>query len=121
MFKTLTLAAAMLVAAIIGGPAVALEVGERAGPFTANPGGMICDTVEQAELAIDGIGRDQMVVVAGCGILRGFPQVLIEAVKKHDSSRATYMILKVVFLAPSTIGVQYSWTTYSRIAPNTPA
>ncbi len=110
----LFLTVAMLVALAVGGPATALEVGDQIGPLTANPGGAICDTAEQAERAIDVYDGGQGNIPSGCGILRGHPRILLEAIRMHESSYATYIILKITFLPPATLGVQYGWQTHSK-------
>ncbi len=117
MTRWLSIPLAALIA-LSGAPVVAHEIGDKAGPLTAIPGGMICDTAEQAERAIDVLDAGQGKFPSGCGILRDTPRVLVEVIRMHESSRATYMILKITFLPPSTIGVQYAWQKHSK-APDT--
>ncbi len=109
---------AMLVAFAFGGPATALEIGDMVGPITANPGGAICDTEDQAKRAVDVYDSGQGKMPASCGLFKGNARVLLEVVAMHDSSRATYIILKITFLPPSSLGVQYGWQTHSK-APDT--
>ena len=108
----LLLTVAMLVA--FAGSAAAHGIGYMVGPLTASPGGAICDTAEQAERAIDAYDAGQGKIPSGCGFLRGNPRVLIEVIRMHESSLATYMILKITFLLPATLGVQYGWQTHSK-------
>ena len=111
----LFLTVALLVALAFGGSAIAHGIGYMVGPLTVPPGGAICDTVDQAERAIDAYDAGQGKIPSDCGILRGTPRVLIEVIKMHESSLATYMILKITFLLPSTLGVQYGWQTHSKV------
>ena len=106
---------AMLVALAGGGLAAAHEIGDMAGPLVASSGGAICDTAEQAERAIDVYDGGQGKIPSGCGFLRGNPRVLIEVIRMYESRRATYMILKITFLLPATLGVQYAWMTHSKL------
>ncbi len=108
---------AMLVALAFSGAAVAHEIGDKTGPVRANPGGMICSTEAQARQALD-VADDsrQGNFPSGCSILRGNPRVLLEVIGMHESSRATYIILKITFLPPSTLGVQYGWQTHSKVS-----
>ncbi len=103
---------AMLVAFAFGGLAVAHGIGDRIGPMWAAPGGAICDTAEQAKRAIDvydsGLGN----VPSGCGILKGSPRIMAEVIGMHKTNLGTYMLLKVTFLPPATLGVQYSWQSH---------
>ncbi len=107
---------AMLVALAFSGAAVAHEIGDKIGPVRANPGGMICSTEAQARQAIDVDDSGQGNFPSGCGILRGFPLVLTEVIGMHESSRATYIILKITFLPPTSLGVQYAWQTHSKVS-----
>ncbi len=109
---------AMLVAFAFGWPAAAHEIGDTVGPVTASPGGAMCDTEDQAKRAVDVYDSGQGKMPASCGILRGNPRIVIEVVGLHESSRATYIILKITFLPPSSLGVQYGWQTHSK-APDT--
>ncbi len=104
--------------ALHGAPVAAHEIGDKVGPVTAIPGGAICDTAEQAERAVDVYDSGQGKIPAGCGFVIGSPRVLLEVIAMHESSRATYMILKITFLPPATLGVQYGWQTHSK-APDT--
>ncbi len=101
---------AMLVALALGGPAVALVVGDQIGPVRMNSGGVICDTEAQARQAIDQLDRNELRLPDGCGTITGWPWALLKAIGTHESSRATYMILKAKFLPPAALGVQYGWT-----------
>ncbi len=107
---------AMLVAliALQGAPAAAHEIGDMVGPVIANPGGAICDTEDQAKQAIDVYDSGQGKMPASCGFVIGNPLVLIEVVGLHESSIRTYIIVKVTFLPPSTLGVQYAWQKHSK-------
>ncbi len=122
MKKLLLTVAMLLVAFAFGGGAVAQKIGEMVGPLIADPGGAICDTAEQAKRAIDVYDGEQGSVPSGCGILRGRPRVLVEAIEMHESSRATYMILKITFLPPTALGVQYGWVLdqHEKAAPEYP-
>ena len=115
MNKLLSLAAAMLVALAFGGSATAHGIGYMVGPLSANPGGAICDTADQAERAVDVYDGGQGKIPSGCGFLRGNPRVLLEVVRMHETSLGNYMILKITFLPPSSIGEQYGWQTHSKL------
>ena len=110
----LLLTVAMLVALAFGGSATAHGIGYMVGPLTAIPGGAICDTADQAERAVDVYDGGQGKIPSGCGFLRGNPRVLLEVVRIHETSLATYMILKITFLLPASLGVQYGWQTHSK-------
>ncbi len=103
-----------ILAALQGAPVAAHEIGDKVGPLTAIPGGAICDTEDQAKQAIDVYDSGQGKMPSGCGILRGNPRILLEVIRMHESSLASYMILKITFLPPSTLGVQYGWQTHSK-------
>ncbi len=105
---------AMLVAFAFGGPATAHEIGDKFGPLWVGSGGAICDTEAQARQAIDIYDGGQGKVSSSCGLFKGNARVLSEVVAMHDSSRATYIILKITFLPPSSLGVQYGWQTHSK-------
>ncbi len=109
---------AMFVAFAFGWPAAAHEIGDMVGPITVNPGGAICDTEDQAKRAVDVYDSGQGKMPASCGFVVGNPRVLLEVVGLHESSRKTYIILKITFLPPSSLGVQYGWQTHSK-APDT--
>ncbi len=109
---------AMLAALAFGGGAVAHEIGDKFGPLWVGSGGAICDTLEQAQQAIDIYDAGQGKIPSSCGILKGTALVLSEVVAMHESNRATYINLKVLFLPPSSLGVQYGWQTHSK-APDT--
>ncbi len=102
MKKLLSLLA-MLVA--FAWPAVALDVGEKVGPVWMHPGATICDTAEQAERAIDA----SVPLSAGCGRLKREVPAFIEAISEYEFGDAAYMILKITFLPPLPLGVQYGW------------
>ncbi len=108
---------AMFAALTFGGPAAAHEIGDKLGPVWTTPGGAMCDTEDRAKQAIDVYDSGQGKMPANCGILRGDSRVLLEVVGMHESSRRTYIILKITFLPPSALGVQYGWQTHSK-APN---
>ena len=108
MNKLLSLAAAMLVA--FGGSALALEVGEKVGMVWVDPGGIVCDTAAQAEQAID----TSAPLPAGCGRLLRQAPAFIEAISEYEFGDAAYMILKITFLPPAPLGVQYGWETHSK-------
>ncbi len=109
---------AMLVAFALGGSAVAHEIGDKVGTVWVDPGGGVCDTLEQAQQAIDTYDAGQGKIPSGCGIFEGTARALIEVVAMHESSRATYIILKILFLPPSSLGVWYGWQAHSK-APDT--
>ncbi len=102
----------MFVVLAFGGPAVALDLGEKVGPVWVRPGAVICDTAEQAEQAINTPTSRP----AGCGRLTGASPAFIEAISEHEFGDATYMILKITFLPPTTLGVQYGWVLGSDAA-----
>ncbi len=108
LFLTVT----MLVALVCGGPAVALDVGEKVGPVWVMPGAIICDTEEQAERAIDASAP----LPAGCGRLAREAHAFIEAISEYEFRNEVFIILKITFKQPSPLGVQYGWQT----RPNAP-
>ncbi len=98
---------AMLVA--LGGPAVALDVGDKVGPVVINPGSIICNTMEQVEQAID----TSTPWPTGCGALMEGALAYIEALSEHQFYTASFILLKITFLpvmhASIQLGVQYGW------------
>ncbi len=108
LFLTVT----MLVALVFGGLAVALDVGEKVGPVWVMPGSIICDTEEQAERAIDASAP----LFAGCRRLTRQAPAFIEAISEYEFRNEVFIILKITFLPPAPLGVQYGWQT----RPNAP-
>ena len=109
----LFLAVAMLVA--FGGGALALEVGEKVGMVWVDPGGIVCDTAAQAEQAIDALDAGQGKIPSGCGRLLRQAPAFIEAISEYEFGDAAYVILKITFLPPSSLGVQYAWEMHSTV------
>ena len=106
--RALTLLVALIV--LQGAPTRAHEVGYKTGMVWVYPGGIICDTEEQAKQAID----TATPLSAGCGrLLRQLP-VFIEAISEYEFDDVAYMILKITFLPPTSLGVQYGWEKHSR-------
>lgn len=95
-------------------PAAAHEVGDKIGPVLTSPGGAICDTEAQVRRSLDWLDSGNLGLVDGCGTLAGGNSyALIEVIGMHESSKATYMILKIIFLPPTELGVQYGWQVRS--------
>ncbi len=117
MNKLLTLAAAIGMAAFIAGPAVALEVGEQTGLVIVSPGAVLCSTAEDAKQAMD----TSMPLPAGCGTLPVQAYGFIEAESKYEFGDAVYLILKITFVQPAPVAVQYGWKFHSKIVQDTPA
>ncbi len=95
------------------------EIGDKFGPLWVGTGGMICDTVEQAAQAIDTYDTGQGKVSSGCGLFKGNARVLTEVVRIHKTNSATYIIFRIMFLPPVTLGVQYGWWIHPE-APDNP-
>ncbi len=106
---------AMLAGLPGGGGAVAHEIGDKFGPLWVGSGGAICDTEAQARQAIDIYDAGQGKIPSSCGIFKGTARVLSEVVAMHESNLQTYIILKVLFLPPSSLGVQYGWQAHSKV------
>ncbi len=106
----------ILLAAFIGlqgTPMASHEIGDKFGPLWVGTGGMICDTVEQAAQAIDTLDTRQGKFSSGCGLFNGNARVLTEVVRLHKTNFATYIIFRIMFLPPATLGVQYGWRLHS--------
>ena len=95
--------------ALYGPPVGALELGAQTGPVLMNPGGTICDTAEDAVAAIGMLDGEPIAYPASCGRLMVSLPAIMEVVGHRKTRRATYAILKVLFLPPSTLGVQFGW------------
>ncbi len=109
MFKWI-LALPVFLIALHGAPVASYEVGERIGPVLMNPGSTICDTAEDAILAIQALDGASVGYPASCGRLTAPLPVLMEIIDHFKSGEVVYAILKVGFLPPARLGIQYGWT-----------
>ena len=107
MFRVLPLLVALI--ALYAAPAGAYDVGDRLGPVMINRGGTICDTADdtiQAIRAFDGLPGT---VPASCGFLMAAAPAYIEFVGHYETSGRIFVILKILFLPPARLGIQYGW------------
>ena len=107
MIRALTLAVALI--ALSGGAVAALGVGERIGPVLMNPGAIICDTVDDAVTAVEILDGAQAILPISCGRLTRPTPAFMEVVAHKTTAKDSYAILKIQFLAPATLGVQFGW------------
>ena len=112
MIRAPTLAIAMIV--LSGVPVAALDVGARIGPVLMNPGAIICDTVEDAVTAVEIRDGAPVVLPMSCGRLMVPLTVFMEVVGHQTTAKDTYAIIKVLFLPPVKLGVQYGWVSDGR-------
>ena len=104
-----TLALTLLLAGLLfGGPATAWEVGFKVGPVRVTPGMTICDTIEDATAAVLAV-RGGMAPPT-CGSLRGNALALVEVIGHTEFADDLYAIIRVLFLPPVNLGVQYAFT-----------
>ncbi len=107
MIRALALAAALI--ALSGAPVASLDVGAKIGPVLMNPGAIICDTAEDAFDAVGKIDGESFGIPASCGRLVVRLPAFMEVVGHRTTVKNTYAILKVMFLPPASLGVQYGW------------
>ena len=107
MIRALILTLAMI--ALSGAPVAALDVGARIGPVLMNPGAIICDTVDDAITAVEIRDGAPVVLPMSCGRLTRPTPAFMEVVAHKTTAKNTYAILKILFLPPAKLGVQYGW------------
>ena len=107
MIRALTLAVALI--ALSGAPVTALGVGARIGPVLMNPGAIICDTVDDAVTAVEILDGAPSMLPMSCGRLTVPLPAFMEVVDHRTTAKDIYAILKVTFLPPAKLGVQYGW------------
>ncbi len=112
MFRAILLLA--LLVTLHGAPVAALDVGQRSGPVILNPGGTICDTVDDAIADIVFVDEGKGAHPRSCGTLLASAPATLEVVNHITTSKNTYAILRVVFFTEPLLGVQYGWSRESK-------
>ena len=91
-------------------PAWGYDAGDRIGPVIINPGGTVCDTAEDTIEAIRVLDGSFGTLPASCGFLKVALPAFIEFVGHYESAGRTFAIVKILFLPPARLGIQYGWT-----------